>query len=504
LDILKKYINHSGITLFISSGITGLKIIIPLLMLFLWSCSEKKDSDNQYSGSLDSLKFDSTSVEFDLAEIKERGSLRVILENTSTGYFLYKGRAMGFHYELIKDFCDKNGLNVEIIIENDFKKSFQKLLRGEADIIAHALTLTKGRKEIINFIDPLYEVRQMLIQHKPVGWEKMKKHEIENELIKSPSELIGKRIHVKKGSSYLKRLENLSDEIGGDIIIFEESGDVITEELIVMVANKTIEFTVADEDLANVGATYFDNIDVNMPISLPTQVGWAIRKNSVELLVELNKWISELKRKPDFNVLFKKYYDDPKGFKRRAQSDFSTITGNRISPYDDLIKKYAKNIKWDWRLLAAQIYQESQFNPNAKSWIGAEGLMQLVPSTAREFGAKQILDPEQNIRAGTNFIKWLEEYWGKYIDDPAELEKFVLASFNTGHGHVLDAMKLAEKYGKNPKVWDDNVGFYMLLKSKPKYFNDPVVNSGYCRGREPVNYVSSIYEQFEIYKQFFN
>jgi membrane-bound lytic murein transglycosylase F len=332
----------------------------------------------------------------------------------------------------------------------------------------------------------------------------MKKHEIENELIKSPSELIGKRIHVKKGSSYLKRLENLSDEIGGDIIIFEESGDVITEELIVMVANKTIEFTVADEDLANVGATYFDNIDVNMPISLPTQVGWAIRKNSVELLVELNKWISELKRKPDFNVLFKKYYDDPKGFKRRAQSDFSTITGNRISPYDDLIKKYAKNIKWDWRLLAAQIYQESQFNPNAKSWIGAEGLMQLVPSTAREFGAKQILDPEQNIRAGTNFIKWLEEYWGKYIDDPAELEKFVLASFNTGHGHVLDAMKLAEKYGKNPNVWDDNVGFYLLLKSKPKYFNDPVVNSGYCRGREPVNYVSSIYEQFEIYKQFFN
>lgn len=80
----------------------------------------------------------------------------------------------------------------------------------------------------------------------------------------------------------------------------------------------------------------------------------------------------------------------------------------------------------------------------------------------------------------------------------------MLASFNTGHGHVLDAMRLAEKYGKDPKIWEDNVEFYILQKSKPKYYKDPVVNSGYCRGQEPVNYVKSIYEQFVIYKQFFN
>jgi len=484
--------------------IPGLKTFILFFILSFWACSEKSGDKSDYSTSLDSLHFDSTSVDFDLAEIKERGTIRVILENTSTGYFLYKGRTMGFHYELVKDFCDKNGLNMEIIIENDFNTSFQKLLKGEADIIAHSLTLTKGRKEIVSFINPHYEVRQMLIQHKPEGWEKMKKHEIENRLIKSPSELIGKKIHVKKESSYSKRLQNLSDEIGGDIIIVQESGEVLTEELIVMVADKTIEYTVADEDLADVGATYFDNIDVNMALSLPTQVGWAVRKNSVELLVELNKWISELKSKPDFNVLFNKYYDDPKEFKRRVQSDFSTIAGSSISPYDDLIKKYALTIDWDWRLLAAQIYQESQFNPKAKSWMGAQGLMQLVPNTAKEFGATHILDPEQNIRAGTKYIKWLEEYWGKYIDDPAELERFVLASYNTGQGHVLDAMKLAEKYGKDPKIWDNNVEFYMLQKSKPKYYKDPVANSGYCRGREPVNYVISIKKQFEIYKQFFN
>lgn len=113
------------------------------------------------------------------------------------------------------------------------------------------------------------------------------------------------------------------------------------------------------------------------------------------------------------------------------------------------------------------IYQESQFNPEAKSWKGAQGLMQLVPSMAEEFGATHIPDPEQNIKAGTNYIKWLEEYWDEYIDNPSQLKKFVLASFNYEQGHVLEAMKLTEKYGKDPKIWDENVEFYILQNQNP-------------------------------------
>jgi membrane-bound lytic murein transglycosylase F len=468
------------------------------------ACSEKSrpESENLMKSNL--LEFDSTSVDFNFKQIKERGSIRIILANTSTGYFLYKGRPMGFQYELVKNFCDNNNIKMEIVIDQDFNRSFQMLLKGEADIIAHSLTINKDRKEILNFMLPLYEVRQMLVQHKPAGWETMKKHEIEAGLLKRPSELIGKEIHVKKGSSYALRLKNLSDEIGGDIIIKEENGELITEDLIVRVANKEIAFTVADEDLAEVGATYFQNIDVQMPVSLPTQVSWAVRKNCPELLSQLNNWLSSIKRKPDFNVLFKKYFDDPKGFRKRAQSDLSTIRGDMISPYDEFIKKYARSIGWDWRLLASLIYQESQFDPEAKSWVGARGLMQLMPTTAKKYGAQNILDPEQNIKAGTNFIKWLQEYWKKYIEDKTELQKFVLASYNTGQVHVLDAMKLAEKYNKDSKIWNDNVEFYLLMKSKPKYYKDPVVTGGYCRGSEPVHYVKNIYEQFDIYKQFFN
>lgn len=478
-------------------------LITGLVFLFIaWGCS--RSSNQQGDSGIDSDGFDIRvkPVEYDLSDIKKRGSIRILLENTSTGYFLYKGRPMGLQYELAKRFCDDMGISMEVVIENDLENSFRKLYKGEGDIIAHSLTITKARRELVDFTRSHYEIRQMLVQRKPDNWRQMKAHEIEDQLIRSPVKLIGKEIYVKKGSSYVRRLRNLSEEIGGDIIIIEEFGDVLTEDLISMVSHKEIDYTVADEDIANISSTYYSDIDVNTPLSLPTQVAWAVRKTSPDLRVALNEWIGAMKRKPDFNVLYKKYFKDPKGFRVRLQSDFSSMGGHKISPYDDIIKKQAKKIHWDWRLLAALIHQESNFDPNAESWMGAKGLMQLVPRTARTFGARSIFNPEQNINAGTNYLEWLDKYWTKYVPDSTERMKFVMASYNVGQGHVMDAVNLAEKYGKDPLLWDDNVAYYLLLKSKPKYFKDPVVKSGYCRGEEPIEYVEDIYAQFEIYKQF--
>jgi membrane-bound lytic murein transglycosylase F len=290
--------------------------------------------------------------------------------------------------------------------------------------------------------------------------------------------------------------------VGGDIIIIEEFGDVLTEELIHMVARNEIDYTVADEDIANISATYFQNIDVKTPLSLPSRVAWAIRKNAPELLNALNDWIVLMKRRPDFNVLYRRYFQDPKGFRIRLQSDFSSMGGQKISPYDEVIKEHANKINWDWRLLAAIIHQESNFNPRAESWMGAKGLMQLIPQTAESFGASDIFNPEQNILAGSNYLNWLDDYWEKYVQDSLERRKFVMASFNAGPGHVMDAVRLTEKYGGDPEKWEDNVEYYLLQKSKPKFFNDPVSTSGYCRGSEPVEYIRDIFLQYDIYKQF--
>jgi membrane-bound lytic murein transglycosylase F len=158
---------------------------------------------------------------------------------------------------------------------------------------------------------------------------------------------------------------------------------------------------------------------------------------------------------------------------------------------------------WDWRLLASQVYQESRFNPKAKSWAGAVGLMQMLPETAREYGAKNLYDSYENLRAGANYLKWLLNYW-KDIEDETERVKFAMASYNCGFGHVEDAQKLAEKYDAESDVWTDQVNQYILKLSEKKFFNDEVVKYGYCRGEEPYKYVQEIFERYEHYKRLIN
>ena len=164
-----------------------------------------------------------------------------------------------------------------------------------------------------------------------------------------------------------------------------------------------------------------------------------------------------------------------------------------------LLKKEADRIGWDWRLLASMVYQESRFNPEAKSWAGAFGVMQLMPFTAKRFGVDASSSAAAQIHAGVRFIHWLDMQLVQYVPDNHERVKFVLASYNIGLGHVLDAMKLAEKYGKDPAKWEDNVEFYLLKKSDPKYFTDPVVKNGYARGTETFRYVRDIMYRYNHY-----
>ena len=189
------------------------------------------------------------------------------------------------------------------------------------------------------------------------------------------------------------------------------------------------------------------------------------------------------------------YLESPKA------GDYSNISGKQISPYDDMIKMAARDLGWDWELLAALIFEESRFDPKADSWVGAKGLMQLMPATAREFGAVDPEDAQQSISAGVKYLKWLDQFWLDRVPDPQERLKFVLASYNVGQAHVLDARKLTAKHGKNSTIWDNNVAYYLLKKSDPEFYNDPVVTAGYCRGHEPVNHVSEILSRAEKYKQ---
>lgn len=447
------------------------------------------------------LQFKSTpQVEIDYDQIVERGYLNVLIDNNSISYFIYKGQPMGYEYELLNYLAAELKVALKIKVTSGVERAIEQLNNGEGDIIAFPLTVTKDRTELVTFTEPLFNTYQVLVQRKPDNWRAMTDVEINSQLIRNPVELVGKEVYVLPGTSFELRLHNLSEEIGGDIIVRRDTTSAESESLIRKVAMGEIPYTVADHMIGQVNAYYYPNLDVETAISVTQQVAWAVRKNSPQLEKTVTSWLKEMKKTATFAVIYNRYFKSPRGSLIRMQSDYSSLGGNKLSPYDTLIKLGAKELGWDWRLLASVVYQESRFIPTAESWAGAKGLMQLMTPTAERFGAPNRDDPQQSIRAGVGFLKYLDRFWSRQIEDPDERLKFVLASYNAGLTHVTDAQKLARKHGKNPLLWDGNVEYFLTRKSDPQYYRDPVVVAGYCKCEEPVNFVHDILERYDQYR----
>lgn len=461
-----------------------------LFFLLFVGCTWKRDEPS----------FTTTpEVTIDLAQIRQRGFLRAIVDNNSISYFIYRGQTMGFEYELLQSLARQLNVELKIKVISGIEQAIDLLNRGEGDLIAFPLTITKERTEYLSFTDAHFNTCQVLVQRKPANWRRMTPNRIEKMLIRNPVELIGKKVHVMNESAFKDRLSNLSQEVGGEILVEEDSATAETESLIERVAKGEIQLTVTDQTLGMVNSIYYPDLDVGTVLSLPQQIGWAVRKNSPDLLAATNTWLAGIKESGRFKILYDKYLNNPRSSQIRITSAYSTIGGNKLSPYDEEIKREARNLGWDWRLLAAVIYQESNFRPNAESWAGAVGLMQLMPATASEFGAIDRTNPHQSLRAGVRYLRYLDKLWSKYVRDPDERVKFVLASYNAGLSHIIDSRNLAKKYDKDPARWED-VEMFLRQKSNPKYYRDPVAVAGYCKCEEPVNYVRDILVRFEEYK----
>jgi membrane-bound lytic murein transglycosylase F len=437
-------------------------------------------------------------------KIKKREKLVAITGFNAYSYFIYKGKTMGYEYELLQRLGKKLGVEVEIKISKNLDTMFDLLEKGEGDLIAFNLTVTNERRDKVEFTTKLNTTHQVLVQRKPKNWRNLTADKIDDSLIKNLINLDKKTVYVRKGSAYRQRLEHLQDEIGGEISIIEAPDSLSIEDLIELVAIGEIDYTVSDENIAKLNQAYFPNVDTETHISFPQKIAWAVRKGEEDLLNEINSWIESFQNELDYYVIYDRYYKYRSYYKARRASKYFLAEGGVISQYDQLIKKYAASINWDWKLLASLIFQESKFKSDVKSWAGAVGLMQLLPETGKAHGAENLLDPEENIKAGVDYIDWLDKYWGKYIKNKKERIKFILASYNIGFGHVEDARKLAEKYGAKPNIWEKNVEQYLLKKSKIKFYNDDVVSNGYCNGKETQAFVQNIISRYERYLQFIN
>jgi membrane-bound lytic murein transglycosylase F len=465
-----------------------LTVAIALLLCFSCNNSQKETLSTE------------PAVEIDLNAIIKRGYITALVDNNSVSYFIYKGRPMGYEYELLQSLAKQLKVNLKIKITSGVEHAIEQINAGEGDILAFPLSINKSRKDRVAFTKPQFNSYHVLVQRKPDNWPKQSLEQIEDSLIRNPADLSGKEVHVLKGTSFELRLKHLTEELGVDINIRPDTLSPSTESLIDKVAQGEIDYTVATHTLAQVNSTYYPNLDVATVLSVPQQIAWAVRKNSPQLLTAINSWLVKIKRESTFMVIYNRYFKSPRTSLIRRKSDYSSIKGNKISPYDKLIKSGAEKLDWDWRLLAAVIYQESKFKQGDVSWAGAQGLMQLMPETAKRFGAVNPRDPAQNIKAGVNYLVYLNKYWSKNIKDENERLKFILASYNAGLSHILDARKLTQKYGKDATLWHGNVEEYLLKKSNPTYYSDPIALAGYCKCEEPVNYVNDVLARFEEYK----
>jgi len=439
----------------------------------------------------------------DLNAIKEDGVLKAAVSYSSTSYFLYKGKPMGFEYELLQRLAKKLKLKLKVVVANDPEEQVRLLNSGEVDLIAHGLTITNEWKERVHFTEHLYITRQVLVQRKPANWAQISWSSLQKQIIHDPMDLLYDTVSVHKNSSYHTRLQNLSSEMGGNIIIDTLNQNLSADEVIKMVVDGKIKYTIADENIANIYASYYPNLKVDIPISFSQHIAWAVRKTSLHLGREINEWLLEERNSALYNVTYNKYFKNTQSFKKREASNLYSINNNAISIYDETIKKYAKTLNLDWRLIASQIYQESRFNPQIESETGAKGLMQIMPVTTIGLGINDASDPEQSIEAGTRYLKTLFERFNEIGDSITQM-KFALASYNCGYYHVKDAQKLAVKNNLNPYQWEDNVENMLLELSNPENYRKSFIEYGYVRGEEPVRYVMQIFERYEHYKELIN
>jgi len=423
-----------------------------------------------------------------LEEIVRSGYIRVLTRNNDTSFFIYRGHRMGFDYEVGKKLAQHLGIRVDMIITQGWAEMVPALLRGEGDVIAAEVTVTEDRQKQVLFAEPWARTREVVV------WKEG------TPPLRAPEDLSGKEVYVRRSATYFGTLAALNQKLAAvdkpPVVVRIVPEDQETDTILEGVSRGSIAYTVADDLLANIHAAYWDNLVMGPAISSERDVAWAVRPGDTKLRKVVDDLFRDLRRKPDFNVLRKKYFEAERSLRERKDRFYASETGT-LSPYDPLLRKYAELHGFDWRLVAAQVYQESHFDPTRKSWVGALGLFQIMPATARGLGIKNPIDPEQSIRGGLKYMEQLSAHY-KDVPDPIERYRFALAAYNSGFGHVDDARGLARRDGKDVTRWREVAPFVLKLSDRRVARR---TRYGFCRGTEPVDYVRHIDERYTGYVQ---
>ncbi|WP_455207931.1 transporter substrate-binding domain-containing protein [Kaarinaea lacus] len=420
----------------------------------------------------------------DLAEIKKRKVLRVLTRNNAATYFLWRGELMGFEYELVRHFADSQGLRLEMIVAPSREALTQWLLEGKGDMIAASITIPKSNEDSALMYSRAYDKVYEIVVGRTIDKE-----------VENINELRGRSFHVRKSSSYWRTLTELNKN-GAALKIKLVPENEETEEIIAKVATGDYDLTLSDSNILDIEMTWRDDVKGILNLGEEMSHGWVVREDAPKLLETINQYIGKEYRGEFYNITRRKYFEKPKTIAKRLEERVDRGNNSSLSPYDEFAKEFAAKYNFDWRMIVAQMYQESRFDPQAKSWAGARGLMQVMPRTASQLGIKNLKDPKQSVEAGVKYLDWLRDRFEPELSVKDRMW-LTLAAYNAGAGHVHDARSLARKMGWEPNRWFGNVERAMLLLSKRKYAKN--AKHGYVRGSEPVTYVREIRDRYDAY-----
>jgi membrane-bound lytic murein transglycosylase F len=420
-----------------------------------------------------------------LDEIKKNKTLNVVFLNSSTSYYIgAEETPKGFEYDLLNQYAKHLGVELNIKVAHTVNEAIKLSNDPDIHITSASLTKTKKRAKEFNFGPSYFEVQEQVICHRGmIGGGKFPR---------DVEELKGLNIIVGEGTSYSETIESLKKD--GYEINATITTEFSTDELLQKVASHEIDCTIADSNIYSINQRYYPEIALAFVISGREQLAWVIAKGADDLKSDMYTWLNSFNQSGKLTALKDHYYGYALFFNYYDTKMFHNRVQTRLPKYEKYFKEYAGKYGFEWELIAAQSYQESHWNPMAKSFTGVRGLMMLTKTTSKMLGVKNRLDPKQSIRGG---VRHLNQMYKSLSDDIVgdDRMKFALAAYNVGMGHILDARTLARRMNLNPNIWSDLKKVLPLLSQKRYY---KTLKFGYARGNEPVRYVDSIYDYKNI------
>ena len=418
--------------------------------------------------------------------LRERGGLTVAMEIDLPGYFSLNGENWGYLYDLLKAYTDH--IEVDLVVTQ--KKRGEVLQTGKVDVTAMLTNRVDARHAANAW--PAYNTSYILLARRRVAKEFNR--------INPPSlpqAMFGRRLALSGGFRRSESYAPLLDSLRGTTV-FRTSGNSF--DLIGLLSVGKYDYLICEKSEAQLGCALVRNIAQVFEFAEPVSMSLVFGSRVPNLQENFLQWYEQYMKSDEYTQLNNRYFEN--GILGEFIGRHAMRTSGGISIYDDLMRTMGEEGGYDWRLLSAIAWTESNFNAYVISYRGACGLMQIMPIVARQFdiSEEEMMKPEVNIRLAIKLLNKINQM----LKLPSEIScidriSLMLACYNSGTGHVIDARNLAAKHKGNPNSWAD-VSRYLQSKSESDYWDDEVVEHGYFGGgEETLAFVEKVMRTYQIY-----